>query len=122
MDRAAVARWIALYEHAWRSPGTEELSALFSPDASYLQGPYREPVQGLEAVAQMWEAERKGPDEQFTMTSALVALDGLVAVARVEVHYLYEGGREYRDLWLMHFDDEGLCTDFEEWPFAPEGD
>ena len=91
MDRRDVANWIAHYEHAWRSPGTHELEALFTPGALYSQGPYRDPVEGLEAIARMWEAERSGPDEQFTMTSALVALDEEVAVARVEVHYHQTG-------------------------------
>ena len=120
MDRHAVAQWIGSYERAWRMPGTEELGRLFAPDATYAQGPYREPVTGLAAIAEMWEAERRGPDEDFTMTSALVALDGDVAVARVEVHYRYDDGREWRDLWVMRFDEHGLCSAFEEWPFAPD--
>jgi ketosteroid isomerase-like protein len=120
MDRRDVAHWIGSYERAWRMPGTEELTRLFAPGATYSQGPYKNPVEGLEAIAEMWEAERRGPDEDFTMTSALVALDGDVAVARVEVHYRYEGGVEYRDLWVMRFGEDGLCTAFEEWPFAPD--
>lgn len=118
MDRRDVANWISHYEHAWRMPGTEELAALFTADATYSQGPYRDPVEGLEAIARMWDAERTGPDEHFTMTSALVALDEEVAVARIEVHY-HDTGDEWQDLWVMRFDDEGLCTAFEEWPIAP---
>lgn len=118
MERRDVANWIAHYEHAWRSPGARELGALFTPAASYSQGPYREPVEGLEAIGRMWESERSGPDEHFSMTSALVALDEDVAVARVEVHY-HDDGRTWRDLWVMRFDAEGLCTAFEEWPIAP---
>ncbi|HYI35481.1 MAG TPA: nuclear transport factor 2 family protein [Thermoleophilaceae bacterium] len=119
MDRRDVANWIAHYEHAWRSPGTHELEALFTPGALYSQGPYRDPVEGLDAIAQMWEGERTGPDEHFSMTSALVALDEEVAVARVEVHY-HDSGKTWRDLWVMRFDAKGLCTAFEEWPIAPE--
>ena len=119
MERRDVADWIARYERAWRTPGTDELATLFAPDATYSPGPYAETVTGLDAIARMWEAEREGPDERFTMTSALVALDGHVAVARVEVHYERDGGREWRDLWLMRFDGDGRCSAFEEWPFAP---
>ena len=57
----------------------------------------------------MWEAERTGPDEQFTMTSALVALDEEVAVARVEVHYHQTGedlarpvGHAFRRQWAVY--------------------
>jgi uncharacterized protein (TIGR02246 family) len=119
MERREVAHWIARYEHAWRSPGTGELATLFTPDATYTPGPYAEPVSGLAAIAEMWEAERDGPDERFTMNSALVALDGDVAVARVDVHYQRDGGGQWRDLWLMRFAVDGRCSAFEEWPFAP---
>ncbi|MFY1688660.1 YybH family protein [Plantactinospora sp. WMMB782] len=117
MDRSQVQGWIAGYERAWRTPGTEPLAALFTPDASYLPGPYREPVVGLPDIGEMWEAERDGPDEEFGMTSEIVAVDGDVAVARLEVRY--GTGKEFRDLWIMRFAGDGRCAAFEEWPFAP---
>lgn len=120
MDRAAVAHWIAEYERAWRSPGTDALARLFTADASYSPGPYAGTIEGLDAIAVMWEAQRDGPDEQFTMTSALVALDERVAVARVEVHYA--AGSAWRDLWVMEFSEDGLCHAFEEWLTAPAQD
>ncbi len=46
----------------------------------------------------MWERERDGPDEPFTISSEIVALDGDTAVVRVEVHYGGPAPREYRDL------------------------
>jgi len=117
MDAGQVRDWIAGYERAWRTSGTEPLAGLFSADSRYLQGPYRESVVGLPAIARMWEAERDGPAEVFEMTSEIVAVDGDVAVARIEVHY---GGREeFRDLWIMRFDADGRCTSFEERPFSP---
>ncbi|WP_203859269.1 nuclear transport factor 2 family protein [Plantactinospora mayteni] len=117
MDRTGVQDWIAGYERAWRTPGTEPLSALFTPDASYLPGPYREPVVGLPDISLMWEAEREGPDEEFEMTSGIVAVDGNVGVARIEVRY--GTGEEFRDLWIMTFAGDGPCAAFEEWPFSP---
>ena len=119
MDRQRAADWIAAYERAWRTPGTEPLGALFTTDATYLQGPYREPVAGLPAIARMWEAERDGPTEVFRMTSEIVAVDGDTAVARIEVWYGDPVTDEYRDLWIMRFAADGRCRAFEEWPFAP---
>jgi ketosteroid isomerase-like protein len=119
MERAQVTEWIAAYERAWRSPGTDTLKDLFTEDATYSQGPYREPVVGLPAIARMWEAERDGPDEPFDMTGTVVAVDGDTAVATVEVHY-HRPAREYRDLWIMRFGPDGRCTHYEEWPYAPE--
>lgn len=121
MDRSDVERWVAAYERAWRSPGTEALSDLFSPDATYLPSPWREPVRGIAAVSRFWEDERDGPEETFTMTSETVAVEGDTAVVRVEVDYGPPGAvrARWRDLWVVRFDAEGRCTAFEEWPFAP---
>jgi hypothetical protein len=115
-----VSAWVAGYERAWRTAGTELLSGLFAAGASYRQAPYAEPVRGLAAIARMWEAERAGPDEVFRMTSSVVAVDGDTAVVRAEVWYDDPVREEYRDLWIIRFGAGGLCTEFEEWPFWPE--
>ncbi|HEX2356567.1 MAG TPA: nuclear transport factor 2 family protein [Micromonosporaceae bacterium] len=120
MDRDSVAAWIADYERAWRTPGTDGLAALFTQDATYSQRPYREPVVGLPAIARMWEAEREGADEAFRMTSEVLAVDGDTAVVRVEVWYGQPVTQEYRDLWVMRFAGDGRCRHYEEWPFWPE--
>lgn len=120
MDRNRVAAWIAAYEQAWRTPGTTALGTMFTPDASYRQGPYRDPVVGLPAIARMWESHRDGPDEVFEMTSEVVAVDGDTAVARVQVRYGDPVHQEWRDLWIMRFAEDGRCLSFEEWPFAPD--
>ena len=118
--RDEVAAWIAAYETAWRSPGTDALARLFTDDATYSQGPYEPMRRGLAEIAEMWEAEREGPGEAFEMTSEVVAVDGDTAVARIEVAYADSARSEYRDLWVMRFAEDGRCRAFEEWPFWPE--
>jgi ketosteroid isomerase-like protein len=118
MQRDEVTRWLAAYESAWRTPGTEPLGALFTADADYRMSPYEEPVRGLPAIAELWEAERDGPDEGFAIEHEIVAVDGDTAVVRVEVRYDRPPG-EFRDLWLIRFAADGRCAAFEEWPFAP---
>jgi ketosteroid isomerase-like protein len=120
VTRDQVRAWVAAYERAWRAPGTAALAGIFTPDASYRQGPYDEPVTGLPAIASLWEAERDGPDEVFRMTSDVIAADGDTAVVRVEVSYGDPVHQEYRDLWVLRFADDACCTSFEEWPFWPE--
>ncbi|WP_026874573.1 YybH family protein [Jiangella gansuensis] len=119
MDRAHVTSWVEGYERAWRSPGVTALAELFAADGSYLQGPYRQPVLGLAAIEEMWEAERDGPDEVFSMVTEVIAVDGDTAVVRADVAYGDPVTQEYRDLWIVRFDDDGCCREFEEWPFAP---
>ena len=118
--RADVSEWLAEYERAWRTAGTGTLDRLFTGDASYGLDPYEPPIEGLEEIAAMWEREREGPDERFTMDSAIVAVDADTAVIRVEVRYADPPPREYRDLWILAFDPAGRCRRFEEWPFWPE--
>ena len=112
-----VRAWVEGYERAWRSPGTDQLVGLFTEDASYLVSPWATPVTGLTGIAELWEEERSGPEEQFTMTSEVVALEADVAVVRAQVDY--GTGSRWRDLWVLRFAPDGRCASFEEWPFAP---
>jgi ketosteroid isomerase-like protein len=118
-DRAVVGRWLAGYESAWRAPGTDQLTDLFSADAIYLQSPYEQPVTGLDAIGQMWEAQREGPDEVFTVATEIIAVDGPTAVVRAEVRYGEPLRQEYRDLWIIRLAGDGRCSWFEEWPYWP---
>ncbi|HKT82959.1 MAG TPA: nuclear transport factor 2 family protein [Solirubrobacterales bacterium] len=119
LDRDAVDAWIAAYERAWRTVGIEPLAELFVTDATYRMSPYEEPARGLSEIGALWERERKGPDEEFTMSNEVVAVEGDTAVVRVEVHYLGPELLEYRDLWIIRFTADGRCREFEEWPFWP---
>jgi SnoaL-like domain len=118
-NRDRVRDWLDGYERAWRSPGTVGLRELFTDDATYSTAPYRRPHEGLPAIAELWEAAREGPDEAFTMSSEIVAVDGDIAVVRVDVDYAGPPALEYRDLWLIEFAADGRCRAFEEWPFFP---
>jgi ketosteroid isomerase-like protein len=118
-DRASVGRWLAGYEAAWRAPGTESLATLFTTDAVYSQSPYEQPVTGLDAIKRMWEEEREGPDEVFTIATDIVAVDDPTAVVRAEVTYGDPPVQEYRDLWVIRFGGDGRCAWFEEWPYWP---
>ncbi len=118
MDHAAVQRWVEGYERLWRTPGTELLAELFTDDVRYLASPWAVPVDGRPALESFWETERDGPDEPFSMTAEVVAVDGRAAVVRVGVDY--GSDNRWRDLWVLQFDGDGRCASFEEWPFAPD--
>jgi ketosteroid isomerase-like protein len=115
-DRAMVRQWLARCEAAWRTPGTEALTAIFTDDASYRHSPYEGPVAGLDAIRRMWDQDRDGPDEAFTLATDIVAVDGSTAVVRAEVRYGDPLRQEYRDLWIMRLGEDGRCSWFEEWP------
>lgn len=118
VDARRALEWIAAYEQAWRAPGVGALAAVFTPDVTYTRSPWAEPLQGLEALGRFWESAREGADEQFRMTTELVACDDPTAVIRVHVEY--GDGERWRDLWIVAFAADGRCRAFEEWPFAPD--
>jgi SnoaL-like domain len=121
VTRTEFARWLASYEEAWRADGTSLLADLFAPDATYSPGPYEATHHGLEAIAILWDTERNGPDENFTMDSEIVAVEGDTGVARIQVVYRDPPAQEYRDVWIVELDGDGRCVSFEEWPFWPPG-
>ena len=67
----------------------------------------------------MWDGEREGPDEVFTMATDIIAVDGPTVVVRAEVRYGDPPVQEYRDLWVIRFAGDGRSTWFEEWPYWP---
>ncbi len=119
MKREDFVQWIDGYERAWRTPGTASLEDLFASSATYVAAPFDPPLRGRPAIATFWEAERESAEEVFALTSELVAVEGDVGVARVEVRYGDPPARVYRDLWIVTLDDGGRCIAFEEWPFFP---
>ena len=124
MNREDAMQWVSAYERAWRTPGTDALTELFSVDATYVVSPWKPAIAGLDAIRAFWDANRQGPDEAFTMRAEPVAVDADLdtAVVRVSVEYHRPTGRPWRDLWVIGFDAAGRCCRFEEWPFSPGQD
>ena len=120
MDRTSVGKWVDRYELLWRTPRTDRLRELFVPGATYLPSPWENRLEGLDEIAAFWESERDGADEEFAMSSDVVAVDGQVAVVRVSVEYAAPEQQRWRDLWVLEFAADGRCSSFEEWPFAPD--
>src|SRR3954451_10761647 len=119
LRQAEIAGWVSAYERAWRTAGTDHLAELFTPDATYQTAPFEGRHRGLAAIAELWEAEREGPDEVFSFQSEVVAVDGDTGVVRLEVAYGEPARRVFRDLWIIRLDETGRCFHFEEWPFWP---
>ncbi len=121
MTREQLEDWVARYERAWRTAGTAGLSELFTPRASYRMHPYGDVEEGLEAICALWERERDGADEVFALEADVMAVEADVGVVRAHIAYGDPVGQEYRELWVVHFDEQGRCVEFEEWPHWPPG-
>jgi SnoaL-like domain len=118
VTRDELAVWVDGYVRAWRAPGTELLRDLFSADAVYSTGPFERPHRGLDAIAQLWDAERDGPGEEFTFEAEVVAVEGETGVVRADVAYA-DPPQRWANLWIVRVDEDGRCAAFEEWPIAP---
>lgn len=116
MDRDEVMRWVGAYERAWRDRDRAAVTRLFTEDARYRPSPYEEPEVGHAAIQAFW-LEDEGVT--FTVSAEPVAVEGRVAVVRLEVHYLQPRRQEYRDLWVLRFAADGRVEDFEEWAYWP---
>jgi nuclear transport factor 2 (NTF2) superfamily protein len=116
--------WVAAHDAAWRSNDPERIGDLFTEDGIYHLGPwegpwrgYTGPIVGREAIAEAW-ATAFDPDERFEAESEVVAIEGRRGVVRRTI--TYEGaGREpatrYGCVWVLDFDDEGRCREYQEW-------
>lgn len=118
MERDDIVRWIAAYEALWRERRPRDLGELFTADAVYRTSPGAEPIRGLAAIREWWEAE-SDPAERWELAAEVVAVEGYVAVARLDVRYTAPTELRYLDLWVMRFASGGRCSEFEEWYWTP---
>jgi ketosteroid isomerase-like protein len=116
MDRQRVLRWVADYERAWRDSDLLGVERLFTEDAAYRRSPYEPSAIGHDAIKAFWLDD---DGRTFSMDGTVVAVEGDVAVVRVDVLYKTPTEQEYRDVWLLRFADDERVTDFEEWPYWP---
>ena len=112
MDRDSVMSWVAGYERGWRANDLAAVRTLFTDDARYARSPGDEPETGHAAIESFW---LEPPGTEFTMTADPVAVEGDRAVVRVEVQYTAPQRRQYLELWVLRFADDGRVADFEEW-------
>jgi uncharacterized protein (TIGR02246 family) len=118
-----VAAWIDAYVQAWATNSPEDIARLFSEDATYSYSPFDKPVQGRDAIVESW---LKNPDAPGTWEASYepIAVDGDVAVVHGRSRYFKDSARtqlknEWDNIFVIHFDEAGLCRSFGEWYVAP---
>ena len=120
MDHPSFQRWLDDYVEAWRTYEAEAIGALFSEDASYQYHPWDEGdegVQGRTAIVASWLSDRDEPGS-WSATYRPWAIEGDRAVATGVSHYFGADRqtvvREFHNVFLCRFDDEGRCREFTE--------
>lgn len=123
IDHTSVSKWLRDYIRAWESYDPAAIGALFSENAGYRYHPYDEPVRGRDAIIANWLENRDAPNT-YKAEYTPIAVDGQVAVAQGRTHYFDSEGkflRQFDNIFVIHFDNEGRCLDFCEWYMPPRG-
>ena len=123
MNRESLQVWLDKYVQAWRTYDQAQIGDLFSEDALYLYSPFDEqnPLRGREAIVADW---LKAPDEAGSWEAhyAPIAVEGDVGVAQGRTRYFNTDGsieREFDNIFVLEFNEEGRCTRFTEWFMQP---
>ena len=123
MNRESLQVWLDKYVEAWRTYTPEKIGDLFSEDALYYYSPFDEQnhLSGREAIVTDW---LKAPDAVGSWEAhyAPLAVEGNVGVAQGRTRYFKPDGsieRQFANLFVMHFDETGRCSQFTEWFMQP---
>jgi len=118
MDRADFTQWLARYVDAWRLNDAAAIGDLFSPDVRYAYDPFDEAVVGRTALIASWLKEPDDP-ESWQAEYEVLAIDGDVFVAHGRTRYLTDDrsdvDREFANIFVCRFDEDGRCREFTEW-------
>jgi len=113
MDKEGVKAWMAGYIQAWNSNDAQEIGQLFSEEARYYTGPFAEPWQGRQAIVDAWIARKDEPGS-FRFRYEILSASGGLGIVRGWTQYL-NPEKEYSNIWVMRFDEQGRCSEFIEW-------
>ena len=117
MDRTSLEAWLRAYGRAWENRDAGAFAALFAPDARYYWTPFEEPKLGQAGVAQAFEnAVARQTDIRFEAT--VLKVEGAQGIAHWKCTFQRLGNDSTVRLdgvFVMQFDEHGLCTIFREW-------
>lgn len=121
MDEAGVARWLTDYIEAWKSYDPAAIGGLFSEEALYRYHPWDEPtpshVRGRDAIVESWLEDRDSPGSWTAEYRPWLVHDDRAVAVGVSRYLAADGStveREYWNVFLLVFDNEGRCREFTE--------
>lgn len=122
MEQPHVERWLSDYGRAWEGKDVDRFVSLFAEEVRYFWTPFEEPKQGRNAVGQAFEAaiERQ---ESIQFAANVVGLSGTRGIAHWHCTFRRPGrGRVVHldGMFIMDFDEDGLCDVFREWWHSDE--
>jgi ketosteroid isomerase-like protein len=128
MTHDDVQDWLDRYVDAWRRNERQPILDLFTDDATYAYGPYRDPIRGRDAIADSW-LDGPDPPDSWAAQYRPIAVEGDTAVVHGRSRY-FQADRtrlrtEYDNIFVIRFAPDGRAREFAEWFMerpAPTGD
>ncbi len=122
MSPVALNDWLGSYGRAWQTKDPVAFSELFSAEAAYYWGPFREPQRGRQAIASAVRAAFSRQSEvHFSYKILAGSAAPYVAHWTCEFTRISSGRRITVDgIFVLRFDDQGHCEEFREWWHSDE--
>lgn len=117
MNQNELEAWLERYGQAWENRDPEAAAALFSEDARYYETPFIAPAQGRDGVREYWAHATRNQSD-VTFSHDIVSVSGGLGIARwwATFRRVPSGVMVRLDgVFLLEFDDEGLCRELREW-------
>jgi beta-glucosidase len=105
--------WMDGYVAAWVSNHPDDIEKLFTEDAVYDPQTAEGEIHGLEAIIDWWLDIDDQPDNWDFEWTPLIETDDM-AIITGSTKYS-DPPASYRNLFVLKFDEAGLCRDFTEW-------
>jgi limonene-1,2-epoxide hydrolase len=112
-----VSDWLAGYRVAWETRSADAAAALFAIDARYYETPFSEPFEGREGIAAYW-ARVTADQRDIHFDSELLSIDGPRVIATWSARFVAGPDTtpvELNGIFLLEFDEAGLCLELREW-------
>jgi ketosteroid isomerase-like protein len=115
VDLGSFRSWLDRYFAAWASNDPDEVAALFSEDAEYSYGPFRESTRGRDAIVRAWV--NGGVQRELRTRHEALAVLGDLGVAHWSVTFRDDDGgtTELDGILVCDFAADGRCVRHREW-------
>lgn len=115
--------WMAEYGRASAENDPQTSVNLFAENAAYYETPFTEPMVGREAIYEYWNNGAQNLKDKES-SFEILALNGNTGIVRWQSKFtVIESGKELAldCLFVVEFDEDGLCQTFREWWHIREG-
>lgn len=117
LTREHFQQWMETYGRASAENDPQASANLFAENAAYYETPFAEPMIGRDAIYEYWN---KGAQNLKDKESSfeILAVNGNTGIARWQSKFtVLESGKrlELDCLFIVEFDNDGLCQTFREW-------